>query len=83
MFDGCTYLEYVDLSMFDTPVLNTATYMFSRCKHLKCVDVRLLDFRVVSSVSDMFYDSVLESIVLGDNFRFCNGTGYRFLLPSA
>ena len=43
MFRGCSSLESLDLSSFDTTNLIDATAMFFRCSSLKLLDLSLFD----------------------------------------
>lgn len=55
MFNGCSKLESVDLSMIDTSNVVSMSNMFSRCKALKSLDLSTFITSNVQSMNRMFY----------------------------
>ena len=85
MFSGCSSLEALDLTSWDTSNISTFGGMFSGCKSLKHLDLRNFDTRKVlntyyntgtsgnrfGSLANMFYGCTnLETLELGENFYF-------------
>ena len=65
MFEGCTNLQTVDLSGFDTGNVESMVLMFADCSSLKSLDLSSFDTSHVTDMSDMFSGcEMLESINL-------------------
>ncbi|MBO7466586.1 MAG: BspA family leucine-rich repeat surface protein, partial [Bacteroidaceae bacterium] len=65
MFYDCSKLESLDLSHFNTGMLEEATYMFSGCSNLKSLNVSNWDTKNVTNVGGMFRNcSSIEAIDL-------------------
>ena len=54
MFSGCSSLESLDLSGFDTSKAEYLTGMFEYCKNLKTLDLSSFDTHNVKMISSMF-----------------------------
>ena len=68
-FSGCTVLESLDLSHFDTSELTNTKGMFAACKALSSLDLSTFDTSKVKDMMYMFYNcSALKIIIVGDNW---------------
>ena len=67
MFDGCKYLEELELSSIHTPHVMSMQGMFMGCGALKRLDLRSFDTRYIESFIEMFRGCLsLEEIIFGD-----------------
>ena len=75
MFGNCNYLETVDLSHFDTRRVENLEDMFGKCFNMHAIDLSAFDTSSVTNMHELFYGCEgLNSLTLGENFRFVNGT---------
>ncbi len=80
MFLNCSNLTSLDLSNFDTTNITNMSNMFGGCTSLATLDLSSFTTTLSTSMVDMFSSLTrLESITLGKNFRFSNGS---YLLPT-
>ena len=70
MFFYCVSLESLDLSKFDTKNMTDMTGLFKSCKRLKTLDLSGFNTLSKPTMLDMFNETVLSSLTLGDEFRF-------------
>lgn len=56
MFQGCSKLEILDVSGFDTANVTDMSYMFQGCSKLETLDVSRFDTANVTNMSCMFSD---------------------------
>ena len=67
MFHGCSLLESIDLSNFNTSKVTDMGYMFYYCSSLKSIDLSNFDTSKVTDMDAMFYGcSSLEFIDLSN-----------------
>ena len=72
MFSGCSSLELIDLSGFETSSLIEMSSIFDGCSSLESIDLSKFDISNVKDISYMFYNCIsLKSINL-DNFNALN-----------
>ena len=72
MFSGCSSLELIDLSGFETSSLIEMPSIFDGCSSLESIDLSKFDISNVKDISYMFYNCIsLKSINL-DNFNALN-----------
>lgn len=65
-FSGCSKLEKIDISSFDTHNVRSMKSMFAACCALKCLDISMLETQNVTEMNAMFYGcKELESINFG------------------
>ena len=55
MFEGCSSLTSLDLSLFDTSKVTNMTNMFAYCSKLTSLDVSYFDTSKVTNMDNMFY----------------------------
>ena len=68
MFNGCNNIIELDLSKFNTSLVNDMSYMFQNCKSLTSLNISNFDASLVNDMSYMFYNcSSLISLGL-ENF---------------
>lgn len=63
MFEGCTAIQSLDLSSFNTSKVRDMAFMFAGCLKLKALNISSFDTRKVEEISGMF-NSTLEMEVL-------------------
>ncbi|MBO7608179.1 MAG: BspA family leucine-rich repeat surface protein, partial [Paludibacteraceae bacterium] len=63
MFEGCTAIQSLDLSSFNTSKVRNMAFMFAGCLKLKVLNISSFDTRKVEEISGMF-NSTLEMEVL-------------------
>ena len=54
MFEGCKYLESIDLSSFDTSNVKNMQWMFYDCYNLKSLDLSTFNLSNVETMYAMF-----------------------------
>ncbi|WP_242690523.1 BspA family leucine-rich repeat surface protein, partial [Enterococcus hirae] len=75
MFRNMSSVTSLDVSGFDTSKVKDMGYMFRGMGSVTSLDVSNFDTRKVTSMSYMFADTPLKKLILGDTFKFVNGTG--------
>ena len=71
MFNGCSALETIDVSGFNTSNVTSVAFMFGGCSNLTALDLSGFDTRSVTSAGAMFSgDSNLKELKVGANFSF-------------
>ena len=88
MFYGCTALQEIDLSGFDTSSVTNTEYMFYDCRQITELDLSNFDTRNVTRMPGMFSEcKKLEKVVLGENFSFkgkdIQSSSLQAFLPAA
>lgn len=69
MFYGCSMLENIDLSKFDTRSVENMISMFYDCGSLEKLDLSSFDTHKVVEMDQMFYDCrMLGQILVGDGW---------------
>ena len=76
LFNGCTSLNYVDLSRFNTSAVTDMSSMFAETKGLFSVDLTHFDMTKVKDVTRMFYDTSLHTIYCNTNWTSANGINF-------
>jgi hypothetical protein len=56
MFNDCTKLNYVNLSLIDISLVETMAYMFKNCQKLERIDLSKLNIASLKSMNNMFND---------------------------
>jgi hypothetical protein len=56
MFDGCTYLLSIDLSHFESSIINRVEYMFNNCQRVKFINLTNFNPPYVSSLFDFMHN---------------------------
>ena len=75
MFYGCTNLETLDASNWNTSSLASTWNMFYNCSNLRTIDFGALDTSNVTKTTCMFMkDSKLSKIYVSDNPDFSKAT---------
>ena len=68
-FNGCTSLQTLDLSCFNTPKLRTMSGTFRGCTNLVVLDLSSFDTSGVTNMKNLFYeDTNLETIYASNAF---------------
>ncbi|NAD92813.1 BspA family leucine-rich repeat surface protein [Enterococcus hirae] len=75
MFRNMSSVTSLDVSGFDTSKVKDMGYMFRGMNSVTSLDVSNFDTSKVTSMSYMFADTPLKKLILGDTFKFVNGTG--------
>ena len=75
MFYGCYSLESINLSSFNTTIVNNMSYMFYDCYSLKSIDLSSFDTTNVNNMSNMFYNC---SSLKKENIKI-NNNNYQLL----
>ena len=55
MFNGCSSLQSIDLSSFNTTNVNDMSFMFSECSSLISINLSSFNTTNVKNMSEMFY----------------------------
>ena len=66
--------EIEGLSQLDTSKVTAMNYMFYGMSSLTSLDLSSLDTSKVTSMNNMLYNTPLKKLILGDTFKFINGT---------
>jgi surface protein len=69
IFEGCSSLESIDLSMFDTSKVENMNSMFKDCSSLKSLDLSKFDTSLVTKMDEIFYNCYSLSILDISNFN--------------
>ena len=78
MFQNCTQIIYIDLSLFDTSQVNDMSFMFQDCISLLSINFENFNTSNVDSMSHMFFNcSSLNSINLSSFETSKNKDMYR------
>jgi surface protein len=56
LFSGCSNLESIDLSYFNTSSVTEMASMFSDCENLKVLDISNFNMENVKKSDDMFFE---------------------------
>ncbi|HFU6521998.1 TPA: immunoglobulin-like domain-containing protein [Enterococcus hirae] len=75
MFSGMSSVTSLDVSGFDTSNVTTMIYMFNGMSSVTSLDLSNFDTSKVTDRWNMFGDTPLKKLILGDTFKFVNGTG--------
>ena len=67
--------EIEGLSQLDTSKVTAMNYMFYGMSSLTSLDLSSLDTSKVTSMNNMLYNTPLKKLILGDTFKFINGSG--------
>ena len=63
MFLGCSSLQTLDLSKFDTTFVRNMSSMFNACNNLQTLDISGFEIPFVKTMTDMFKDcDLLQTI---------------------
>jgi surface protein len=69
-FSGCTSLENIDLSTWDTSGIIYFNQVFANCTNIKSINISSFSTQNATTVESMFASCQnLETIVLGENFN--------------
>ena len=69
MFFGCSNLNSLDLSGFNTSAITNMSCMFRGCSNLTSLDLSSFDTSAVTNMWDMFRETFnITSLILGPNF---------------
>ncbi|MCJ1994402.1 BspA family leucine-rich repeat surface protein, partial [Lactococcus piscium] len=74
MFFYCSSLESLDLSNFETSRVTDMSGLVKACQKLKTLDLSRFSTLYEPKMKDMFKDTALSSLTLGNYFRFVGGT---------
>ena len=66
--------EIEGLSQMDTSNVTDMGYMFYGMSSVTSLDISNFDTSKVTSMNNMFYNTPLKKLILGDTFKFINGT---------
>ena len=58
-FQGCTHLEYIDVSTWDTSNVTDMAYMFNKCESLRTVDFSNFDTSKVTLMNSMLAGTLI------------------------
>ncbi|MGH1757406.1 BspA family leucine-rich repeat surface protein, partial [Enterococcus hirae] len=67
--------EIEGLSQMDTSNVTDMGYMFYGMSSVTSLDLSNFDTSKVTSMNNMFYNTPLKKLILGDTFKFINGSG--------
>ena len=67
--------EIEGLSQMDTSNVTDMGYMFYGMSSVTSLDISNFDTSKVTSMNNMFYNTPLKKLILGDTFKFINGSG--------
>jgi len=70
MFDNNSSLTSLDLSHFNTSKVTAMNSMFNGCPSLTSLDLNSFDTSKVTNMAFMFNGTHLNSLILGDKFKF-------------
>lgn len=75
-FDSCENLETIDVSNWDTTSSRTSQDMFRNCTKLTSLDVSNWNTTRFNSMHNMFFQTPIQEITLGADFRFVENASY-------
>ena len=81
MFTKCTSLKELNVKNFNTSKVTKMTSMFSGCSGLEEIDVSNFDLNKIENMSCMFYNTEINKLILGENFKFLTGATDNAILP--
>ena len=80
MFEGCSKLETLDVSKFDTSNVTNMRNLFNTCSKLETLDLSNFDTSNVTNMESMFYGvSKLKTIYVSDSFKTDQVTASRYM----
>ena len=83
MFYGMSSVTSLDVSGFDTSKVTDIGYLFYNMSSVTNLDLRNFDTSKVTDMSNMFADTPLKKLILGDTFKFVEADGKNASLTSA
>ena len=83
MFYNMSNVTSLDVSGFDTSKVTDIGYLFYNMSSVTNLDLRNFDTSKVTDMSNMFADTPLKKLILGDTFKFVEADGKNASLTSA
>ncbi|WP_237558525.1 BspA family leucine-rich repeat surface protein [Enterococcus hirae] len=75
MFYGMNSITSLEVSSFDTSNVKDMQKMFRHMSSVTSLDLSNFDTSEVTTMNYMFADTPLKKLILGDTFKFVDGTG--------
>ncbi|MEW4424748.1 immunoglobulin-like domain-containing protein [Enterococcus hirae] len=75
MFYGMNSITSLEVSSFDTSNVTDMQKMFRHMSSVTSLDLSNFDTSKVTTMNYMFADTPLKKLILGDTFKFVDGTG--------
>lgn len=83
MFNGCSSLENIELSSFDTTNATNMANMFYNCKSLKQLDLSSFNTSKVTNMSKMFLqNNEINTIYVSEKWNTSNVTSSSLMFHS-